>query len=342
MLLTIFIIICTAVLSLIVTPIAIRLGIMDNPDFRKIHNRPIPKAGGIGIFIPVVVFEMAALISYEIFRTQVVQIMFVTIFLMITGIIDDRFDLSSKLKLAIHSLASLITVLMGIRFNISGLPIPDIIVTVIWISAIINAVNLIDGLDGLAAGITTISCAGFCTIGLIYNSSIIVFLSAAIVGSCLGFLKYNFRPAKIFMGDTGSIPLGYNLAVIGILCQNLIVNVTSSTKPMTVISGSTVLIIPAIILGVPIYDMTLSIFRRVVNRKPIFKPDRSHFYNLMMELKGLSHKKTVLAIYLVSFFLSCISILLVFLNSVLRVAVICVLTIAAAFLSYLLNFIRVD
>jgi UDP-GlcNAc:undecaprenyl-phosphate GlcNAc-1-phosphate transferase len=154
-------------------------------------------------------------------------------------------------------------------------------------------------------------------------------LSLIIIGGCIGFLKYNFRPARIFMGDTGSVPLGYNLAIIGILCENII-------------SGKAPIIIPVIMIGIPIFDTFLTVVRRAVNHKSIFQPDRSHFYNLMIDLKGIDHKNTVLIIYAVNAVLVTISSVLAFSKDVWRIASICTIIAAAFLLSKTMGFIKTD
>ncbi len=320
-------------LSLLITPAAIKMGILDKPNYRKIHDKPIPKGGGIGIFIPVIILE---LMNFLFFRATITldvykffTILLVTFTLMILGIIDDKYDLGSNIKLFIQIILTLLTLGSGIRFHTFDIMVLDLLLTAVWIIGIINAVNLIDGLDGLAAGIAIISCAGFSVIGYAFGSKTIVMLSLLLIGGCLGFLKYNFRPARIFMGDTGSVPLGYNLAILGILCENAI-------------SGNASILIPVIMVGVPIYDTLLTVTRRAFNHKPIFLPDRSHFYNLMIDLKGVEHKWTVLIIYGFNIVLVTISSLLAFSGDIWRIVSTGIIIFAVCLLSKRLGFIRTD
>lgn len=321
------------VLSLLITPAAKLLHITDKPNYRKIHDKPIPKAGGIGIFIPVLLLEM---VLFLFFRTYIalddfkyLTIVFVTFILTVDGLIDDKLELRPKLKLCIQIAVTALTLCSGIRFSTFGIKVLDMLLTAVWIIGIINAVNLIDGLDGLAAGVAAISCIGFGCIGYTFGNITITLLSLAIIGGCLGFLKYNFRPARIFMGDTGSVPLGYNLAVIGILCGNTI-------------SGKTSIVIPVIILWIPIFDTLLTVARRVINHKPLFKPDRSHFYNLLVDLKGMGHRSIVLMIYVANTALAGLSCILSVSGGIWRIVSVCIIMAAACLFSIKTGFIHTD
>lgn len=321
------------ILSMAITPAAIKLCILDKPDYRKIHDRPVPKAGGIGIFIPVLFIETSVFLFFNSFVAldafRYFSIVFITSGLLIAGIVDDKLELGAKTKLMIQVTAAVLTVSSGIRFRLFDIEALDLFLTIVWIIGIVNAVNLIDGLDGLAAGTAVISCAGFGFVGFAGGDRSAVFLSLIIIGACLGFLRYNFRPARIFMGDAGSVPLGYNLAILGIFCENAM-------------RGKASVIIPAIMLGIPIFDTLLTISRRYVNNKPIFQPDRSHFYNLMMDIRGMGHKSTVLIIYALNTVLAALSCMLAFLNDGYRIASICIIIAAACLLSRRMGFIKTD
>lgn len=164
-----------------------------------------------------------------------------------------------------------------LQFGIFSIPI-----TILWIVAIINAINLIDGLDGLAGGVSTIALVTIATMALIKGDLFVAMVALTVIGSTLGFLKYNFHPAKIFMGDTGALFLGYIIAVLSLL----------GFKNVTMIS----LIVPIIILGVPISDTFFAIIRRIVNKQPISVADKSHLHHCLLDL-GFTHKQTVLLIY---------------------------------------------
>ncbi|HYE11479.1 MAG TPA: MraY family glycosyltransferase [Patescibacteria group bacterium] len=320
-------------LSLVITPAAIKLNILDKPNYRKIHDKPIPKGGGIGIFIPAVFLELS---TFLFFNTSVMldvfkffTIMFVTFALMLAGIIDDKLELRPKAKLYIQIIVTILTLSSGIRFHTFDIKALDLLLTAAWIIGIVNAVNLIDGLDGLAAGVAVISCVGFSLIGFAYGDKTITVLSLIIIGGCLGFLKYNFRPAQIFMGDTGSVPLGYTLAIIGILCENAA-------------RGKASIIISIIMLGIPIFDTLLTFVRRAIKHKPLFQPDRSHFYNLMIDLKGIEHKKTVLIIYAIHAVLAALSCILAFSSDGWRAVSFFLIIATACLLSKRMGFIKTD
>lgn len=316
--------------SVLIIPAVIKLQILDLPNERKIHSKVMPKAGGLGIFIPVI---FLLLYNYAVksntHYNDYIVISSSLLILMITGLIDDKKDISAKKKLLFQLIASVITVFSGIRFYIFSNIIADYILSIIWIVGIINAVNLIDGLDGLAAGIGIISCGCFCILGYKYDAYIIKLISLMLIGSSSGFLFYNFRPAKIFMGDTGSLPLGYILAVLGLF----------STKR---IGGFTSIYIPIIILGIPIYDTLLSIFRRKINNRSIFAPDRNHFYNLLMDIKGLSHVKTVLTLYAISAILCFVSLYMLSINNLYKTILFCLIIFISIIFTQKLGFIHVD
>lgn len=284
--------------SLIIMPAVIKLNILDVPNERKIHNKPVPKAGGLGIFIPF----LAGMIWFEFFHTkeityQNITFIIITTMFVIIGVIDDKYELKARHKLILQMLFTCISMASGLMFRRFGwFNIP---VTFLWYIGIINGINLIDGLDGLAGGLAVISSLGFGFIGLLLGYPEIFIFSSFLIAGCLGFLTYNFHPAKIFMGDTGSLPLGYILASMGILVSNADKGINS-------------LLLPGFILAVPIYDTLLSMVRRKINGKPIFAPDRSHFYNLLMDVHGVGHRSTVIIIYAINVIFTVVSLLFLY------------------------------
>ena len=212
--------------------------------------------------------------------------------IILLGIYDDKFEMSAKAKFLGQTIAALIIVVGGnIQVNFINTPFGEPIhfgflaipLTVIWIVGITNAINLIDGLDGLAAGVSTIALLTIAGMAVFKIGDMFVALIALVLaGSTLGFLKFNFFPAKIFMGDTGAMFLGFMIAVLSLL----------GFKNVTVIS----LIIPVVILGVPISDTFYAIVRRVLHKKPLSAPDKSHLHHCLLRL-GYSHRTTVLLIY---------------------------------------------
>jgi UDP-GlcNAc:undecaprenyl-phosphate GlcNAc-1-phosphate transferase len=180
-----------------------------------------------------------------------------------------------------------------LRFDLGWLAYP---LTILWIVGITNAINLIDGLDGLAAGISVIGLSTIAVMAFSADKILIFSLSLVVIGSTIGFLFYNFHPAKIFMGDTGSLFLGYVIFVLSLL---------GLYKSVTLFS----VVIPIIILGVPIFDTTFAIIRRILNKQPISAPDKSHIHHRLMAF-GLSHRKAVIVIYLIGIVFSLSAILL--------------------------------
>ncbi|HAQ06111.1 MAG TPA: undecaprenyl-phosphate alpha-N-acetylglucosaminyl 1-phosphate transferase, partial [Bacillus bacterium] len=259
----------------------------DKPNHRKVHAKVMPRLGGLAIFLGVIAGFFAAGLHTE----RLTGISIGAVLIVILGILDDKYELSAKVKLLGQMAAAGVVVSTGLTIDFISIPflakidlgIWAIPVTVFWIVAITNAINLIDGLDGLAAGISSIGIATIAFMAGAAGKSLILALALILLGSTLAFLFYNFHPAKIFMGDTGALFLGYSIGILSLL---------GLYKSVTLFS----FIVPIIILGVPIFDTTYAIIRRVVNKKPIGAPDKSHLHHRILAI-GLSHRNTVLVIY---------------------------------------------
>ena len=282
-----------------VKKIAVHIGAIDIPDKRKVHKKPMPRLGGLGIYA-------GFLLGYMIFGEHTAMmnsILIGSFVLLITGIIDDIKPLKAKHKLIGQIIAALIVVFYGgillkdinffgfnISFTWSSYPI-----TILFILGCINCMNLIDGLDGLAGGISSIF---FLTIGIIAylqgRTGLTVVITFIMLGSTLGFLVHNFNPAKIFMGDSGSMFLGFIISVITLLGFKSII--TSS------------IIIPLCILIVPILDTICAIIRRKLKGESISVPDKSHFHHQLLK-RNFGVKGTVLFIYLITALFSTASII---------------------------------
>jgi len=273
----------------LVRVLAFKCGAVDVPkDSRRMHKTPIPRMGGLAIFFG---FIVSYLCFADTIEPKHLGILAGALILVCTGIIDDRRPLRAMTKLVFQLIAALIPVLMGLRidfltnpiiflenatFNISFLSIP---ITIIWIVGLTNALNLIDGLDGLAAGISTIASVSLIVVCVIFGSTNSLIPLIAIAGATIGFLPYNINPAKIFMGDTGALFLGYMLATL---------SVDGFFKSFAAIS----FIIPLIVLGLPLFDTSFAIFRRLLNGQPIMKPDRSHLHHKLVDA-GFSQRQAV-------------------------------------------------
>jgi len=291
--------------TLLITPISIliakKAGVMDIPkDERRVHNKPIPRMGGLGIYFGINTGYILAinlgLCDYAgVDDAELYGVFFGGTVMFIVGLIDDVRGMRPMVKLAGQIVSALIVFLAGVRVaNIGGFIGGDIttfggavslILTVIWIVAIANTINLIDGLDGLAAGVVAISTCCIAYVAYIHgNYHIACFTMLAMAGGCLGFLPYNFYPARTFMGDCGSQFLGFMLATFAILGPPV--------KGATIVA----LIIPALTLSLPIFDTLFAILRRLVNHKPIMQPDKEHVHHRLLRA-GMGQRRTVLCMY---------------------------------------------
>lgn len=298
----------TVLIIPVVKRIANFIGALDMPNERKVHKVPIPRLGGLGIYA-------GFLLGYMLFGIHSVQmnaILIGSFIILITGIFDDIKPIPAKWKFLAQTIGASIIPLYGgillkdvsafglyLNFKIFAYPI-----TILFIVAVINCINLIDGLDGLSSGISSIYFLTIGIIAMLLNNSngLDVILTFIMLGSTLGFLVHNFNPAKIFMGDSGSMFLGYIIAVIALL----------GFKNVTLTS----FFIPLLLLAIPILDTLFAILRRIINHKPIGEPDKNHLHHQLLKLK-LSQRKTVLIIYLVDILFAFASIIYVIGNSML-------------------------
>jgi len=287
-------VICAAGMPL-VRIFAHRIGAIDVPkDDTRMHDFPIPRLGGLAMFIG---FVLAVVLFSDISR-QVQGILIGAVIIVITGVLDDILTLKWYIKLLTQIAAAVIAVLHGVvieyimnpvwfagpeyfRFGFAAYPI-----TVFWIILMTNAVNLIDGLDGLAAGVSGIACLSLVAIALIMQNVLIAIIAAALLGSCLGFLPYNFHPnreKKMLMGDTGALMLGFllaNLSIMGLF------------KFYAIVSFA----VPFLIVGLPLFDTAFAFLRRIAKGQHPMHRDRGHFHHRLIDL-GLSQKKAVLVLY---------------------------------------------
>lgn len=277
-----------------VRKLAIKIGAVDIPkDDRRVHTEAMPFLGGIAIFASVVI---TVLIFLPLDRSTFAILMGATLIVM-SGILDDLKDLSPKKKLAFQLAAAVVLIIGGVKVEFITNPFSSsstlvmlgwmsIPITIFWIVGITNTVNLIDGLDGLAAGVAMISSISLMLVAYKFSYTEITILSAILAGACLGFLPFNFNPAKIFMGDTGALFLGFMLAAISIE------GIMKSVATIAVV-------VPIIILGIPIFDTTFAIFRRLLNGQSIMAADKGHLHHRLLNM-GFSQRKTVLLLYGIS------------------------------------------
>lgn len=285
--------------------IAFNVGAIDVPkDARRMHTKPIARLGGLAIIAGFAVSLMFSIFISFInmggiqFNRQIAGMLAGASIIVAIGIADDIKPLGAKFKFLFQIIAALtvvfisgtrITILTNPFSEIGVSPIMDFIsypVTILWIVAITNAVNLIDGLDGLAAGVSSISCLSLFFVSALMGDPFTATLTIILAGSTLGFLPYNFNPAKIFMGDTGATFLGFILSVISV--QGLL-------KTYTAIS----ITIPLLALGLPIFDTAFAVIRRIFSGRSIMQPDRGHLHHRLIDM-GLSHKQSVVVMYTAS------------------------------------------
>ncbi len=284
-------VICAALFSYVATPLirvlAFRVGAIDVPrDGRRMHKQPVPRMGGVAIYLA---FTVASL-AFGNFSPALVAIWFGGTVLVVLGVFDDIFNLNAWFKLGVQILAALVAVLQGVIIdfvNIGGKMVPlgalSIPITVIWIVGLTNAINFIDGLDGLACGISTICSASLTVVTMLMAGPEAALLTAILAGSCLGFLPYNSHPAKIFMGDAGALFLGYTLSVL---------SVTGVFKTHAVLA----FLIPMSVFGLPLFDTLFAIFRRLIHGHSPFHADRGHIHHRLIDM-GFGHRRSVLTLY---------------------------------------------
>ena len=288
--------------ALLLTPAVILLadktGAMDAPDARKVHRKPIPRIGGIGIYAAFMAAMLMVIkmtdFDYEV-GFELAGLMLSGSLIVLLGIIDDYKNLPAKVKLVGQILAALVLVVaFDVRIDFITDPLGDYLyleylavpATVFWIVGLTNTMNLIDGLDGLAAGVAVIASVTIMLVALQDGILLVAILTAALAGAAFGFLYYNFNPARIFMGDSGSMFLGFMLAGISVI---------GAVKCAATIA----MIVPLLALGLPILDTTFAIIRRYRGGVPIFKPDRGHLHHRLLDL-GFTQRQAVLLMYVIS------------------------------------------
>lgn len=266
--------------------LALRAGFVDQPNARKVHTAPMPRLGGVamyGAFIGALI-----LFADRFYVPQMIGIIVGATWVSFLGLWDDRVGLSAWFKLAGQIAGALILVIAGVSVELVALPLANVAITVLWVVGITNAMNLLDNMDGLAGGVAAIAATFFLLIAALNGQYLVGMLSAALLGAAIGFLIYNFNPARIFMGDAGSLFIGFVLAAVGIKLRFLDLPVTATW------------FIPILVLGLPIFDTTLvfiSRVRRGVN--PLTTPGTDHTSHRLVA-RGATRREAVLTLYLVA------------------------------------------
>lgn len=299
--------------------LAHKLHIVDMPNARKVHTAPTPRVGGIAIYLGFV----AGALLLGVYTRQVAAVLIAGSVVFLTGFIDDYKDISPKFKLAGQFVAALILVAAGfsIRFisnpftgSTVSLGVFGIPITVLWLVGVSNAVNLIDGMDGLAGGVSAIAAVATAIVCLSQGELVAAALAGILAASALGFLPWNFHPAKTFMGDCGALFMGFILGTLALM---------GLCKGATAIS----VFIPFLILGVPVFDTFCAIIRRLFLHKPIFEADKMHLHQVLLSL-GLGQRQAVLTIYVFAMLMGLAAVLMAILTSAQAVMVLIITTVA--------------
>ncbi|MBR3785365.1 MAG: undecaprenyl/decaprenyl-phosphate alpha-N-acetylglucosaminyl 1-phosphate transferase [Firmicutes bacterium] len=288
-------------LSLAFVPISMQLapliGAVDIPkDGRRMHTKAMPRFGGLAIFVG----TMGSLIIYAGSHDKVLPVIIGGTLIYLLGVADDLMNLPAKFKFLAQTGVAVLMYSMGLRitlitnfFGEGALHFGSVvcfIVTVLWIVGITNTINLIDGLDGLAAGLAAIASLSIAYVAYIhgdkYGMLVVCLAMMCLAGSCAGFLPFNFHPAKTFMGDGGSLFLGFMIAVL---------SVVGPLKKTTVLA----VVVPVIVLGIPIFDTAFAILRRLASGRPIMEADKGHLHHRLMD-SGYGQKRAVLMLYGIS------------------------------------------
>jgi len=286
------------VLTIGVTPVARwlapRMGVIDRPEARKIHHRPVPRMGGVAIYLAVIA---AALVLGERYNfAQFGSILVGATGVSFMGLIDDRWGLRPLVKMLGQTLAALLLYASGIYVGTFHHPVLNLVTTVLWVGYITNAINFLDNMDGLAGGVAAIAALFFALMCSFSGQYLVGALAIAVLGACLGFLFYNLNPASIFMGDSGALFLGFTLAATGIKLRFLD-NVTFVTW-----------MVPVLVMGLPVFDTTLVIISRLRRRlNPATNPGLDHISHRLVAA-GMTQREAVLTLYIVSFILGLLAV----------------------------------
>lgn len=271
-------------LTPLIKRLAVRWGLVDAPSVRKIHKRPIPLMGGVAIYVGFV--ASLALFGDRGYVREVFGIVAGASLCSVMGLWDDRNDLSPGIKLLVQIVAALLLVMSGVRVRVTPFGWLDIAITLLWVVGITNALNLMDNMDGLSAGVAAIASVFFLLIAAMNGQYLVGAMAASLAGASIGFLVYNVNPASIFMGDSGSLFLGFVLAAVGVKLR-----FPENTVTVT-------WLVPVVTLGLPIFDTTLVFISRLLKGKnPLTTPGKDHISHRLV-MRGASAKEAVLTLYL--------------------------------------------
>lgn len=299
------VLVMSAVVSYLLTPLVRRLAFrwkaIDQPDARKVHKEPMPRLGGIAVFAgfcaPWALFYLLnnrVSATFQNYEKLFLALMIGAGLMLLLGVADDIKGLNAKQKFSFQIMTALAMYFGGYQITLLSNPFGNSIalgwlalpVSVLWIVGVTNAINLLDGIDGLATGITVCIALSLAVINIINDNIIVALLTLCLAGACLGFLPYNFSPAKIFLGDSGSLFIGLVLAGIGMLS-------------LFKVTTAAIVIVPVVLFGIPLFDTTAVFFGRLMRGDPLFKADKTHLHHRLLRL-GLDHRQASLLLYAVS------------------------------------------
>ncbi|NDJ62801.1 MAG: undecaprenyl/decaprenyl-phosphate alpha-N-acetylglucosaminyl 1-phosphate transferase [Chloroflexi bacterium] len=262
--------------------IALRLGVVDKPNQRKIHLDNKPLMGGLAIYVA---FALALLLFSSPGQvTELGAVLSGGLLLALTGLIDDRYNLGIGVRMTAQVIAALLLIMVGIQIHLFNTPLIDIPLTILWVVAITNAINFLDNMDGLAAGLTAIAAGFFTLIAFTQGLALVSLLAAALMGSAVGFLIYNFNPASTFMGDMGALVLGFVLAVLGIKLE-------FGAQPLGV-----TWMVPLLVLALPIFDIHLVVITRLLEGRHPMEGGKDHTSHRLLSM-GLSQRRAIFVLY---------------------------------------------
>jgi UDP-GlcNAc:undecaprenyl-phosphate GlcNAc-1-phosphate transferase len=307
---------------------AIRWGFMDLPSARKVHTHPVPRLGGVAIYLGCIIALVA--FGHQFYVAQVVSMLVGATLVSFLGVWDDRHGLRPLFKLAGQTLAAGILYLSGVQVGFLHHPVLNIAATLLWVVGITNAMNLLDNMDGLSGGVATVACIFFFLLAVMSGQYLVASLAAALLGACVGFLYYNLNPASIFMGDSGSLFIGFMLAALGIKLR-FPDNVAFVTW-----------MIPVVVLGLPIFDTTLVVISRLRRGlNPLTSPGKDHVSHRLV-LMGASQREAVLILYLVCCALGVIAMFLTQASIIEGYFIGMLLVVVAAYALYRLEQVKIE
>lgn len=309
------VLVVSAIASFLLTPLvrrlAFALGAIDMPAGRKIHAEPMPRMGGLAVFLAFCVpwlglylLDNRITAVFQSYEKLFLALVLGSTAMLLLGIYDDLHGANAGQKFTIQVGTSIALFFAGFRIdevsNPFGPPLQlgwlALPASVLWLVGVTNAINLLDGIDGLAAGVTALIALSLAVINIIGGNILVALLTLCLAGACLGFLPYNFAPARIFLGDTGSLFLGFTLACIGLI--SLFKGTTAS-----------LVFVPVILFGLPLFDTTSVILGRLQRRQPLFQADKSHVHHRLLKT-GFDQKQTAFFLYCITLFLGALAVTL--------------------------------